>query len=213
LEVIPTGVDVAGIRALTPIDPRVAATWPADAIVVASLGRLAPEKSPETVLDALAVAARREPRFRLLVIGGGPSEAKLRARASQADLAGRVDFSGALPRIEALARLAGCDIFAFASRTETQGLVLAEALACGLPAVAVDGPGVRDSLREGVDGRIVEAEPADGRAQRLGSALAEVAGSDDDRDRMAEEARSGAERFALERRIGEVEALYRSILG
>ena len=213
LEVIPTGVDVAGIRALTPIDPRVAAAWPADAIVVASLGRLAPEKSPETVLDALAVAARREPRFRLLVIGGGPSEAKLRARASQADLAGRVDFSGALPRFEALARLAGCDIFAFASRTETQGLVLAEALACGLPAVAVDGPGVRDSLREGVDGRIVEAEPADGRAQRLGSALAEVAGSDDDRDRMAEEARNGAERFALERRIAEVEALYRSVLG
>ena len=63
---------------------------------------------------------------------------------------------------------AASDLFAFASRTETQGLVLAEALAAGLPAVAVEGPGVADSVRDGVDGRIVPAEPAATRASASG---------------------------------------------
>jgi 1,2-diacylglycerol 3-alpha-glucosyltransferase len=207
VRVIPTGVDVAGIRLLVPRDPRSAAGWPPEAIVVASLGRLAPEKSPMDVLEAVALAG-----LYLLVIGGGPSEGDLRARAGRPDLAGRVVFTGALPRPEALAAVAGADLFAFASRTETQGLVLAEALASGLPAVAVDGPGVRDSLRDGVDGMVVAAEPADGRATRLAAALAALAGDPDRRAAMATRARDDADRFSIDRRIDETEALYRSLV-
>ena len=212
VEVIPTGIDVAGIRALTPIDVRPAAGWPEEAVVVASLGRLAPEKSPLTVLDAVALAAARDPRTRLLVIGGGPSEGALRARAGAPDLAGRVHFTGPLPRVDALALLRGADLFVFASRTETQGLVLAEALAAGLPSVAVDGPGVRDSLRDGIDGRVVAAEPAKGRAQRLGEALAGLVGDPDERRHIAERVGADADRFALARRVEEVAELYRSLL-
>lgn len=207
VRVIPTGVDVAGIRALVPRDPRGDAGWPSDAIVVASLGRLAPEKSPMDVLEATALAG-----LHLVVIGGGPSEAELRARAERPDLAGRVAVTGALPRPEALAALAGADLFAFASRTETQGLVLAEALASGLPAVAVDGPGVRDSVRDGVDGLVVAAEPADGRAARLGSALAALAGDAERRAVMAARARGDADRFSIDRRMDETEALYASLV-
>jgi 1,2-diacylglycerol 3-alpha-glucosyltransferase len=207
VRVIPTGVDVAGIRALVPRDPRSAAGWPLDAIVVASLGRLAPEKSPMDVLEAIALTG-----LHMLFIGGGPSEADLRARAERPDLAGRVAFTGALPRPEALAALAGADLFAFASRTETQGLVLAEALASGLPAVAVDGPGVRDSVRDGVDGLVVAAEPADGRAARLGAALAALAGDPERRAVMAASARGDADRFSIDRRMDETEALYTSLV-
>ena len=92
------------------------------------------------VIDAAAAAIARVPAMRLLVIGGGPSEDGLQAHASAPDLAGRVRLTGALPRPEALAALAGADLFLFV-RTETQGMVLAEALAAGLPAIAVDGPG------------------------------------------------------------------------
>lgn len=207
VRVIPTGVDVAGIRALASRDPRSAAEWPADVVVVASLGRLAPEKSPMHVLDAVALAG-----LHLLVIGGGPSEADLRARAERPDLVGRVAFTGALPRPEALATLAGADLFAFASRTETQGLVLAEALASGLPAVAVDGPGVRDSVRDGVDGLIVAAEPAEGRAAQLGAELAGLAADPARRESMAARARDDADRFSIDRRMDETEALYASLV-
>lgn len=212
IEVIPTGVDVAGLGAVDAVDPRPLAGWPDDAVVAASLGRLAPEKSPHTLLEALAIAVPDVPRLRLLLIGGGPSEADLRRRAAAPDLAGRVAFTGTLPRPEALARLAGADLFVFASQTETQGLVLAEALSVGLPAVALEGPGVRDSVRDGIDGRVVRADDPHQRAAELAQAMASLAADDTARAASAERARAGADRFSIERRIEETEALYRSVL-
>jgi len=209
---IPTGVDVAGIRARAPVDPRPLAGWPPDTLVVASLGRLASEKSPLTILEAFAIAARRHRHLRLLIIGGGPMEADLRERAETPTLAGRVHLTGRLPRPDALAILAGSDLFAFASRTETQGIVLAEALAAGLPAVAVDGPGVLDSVREGIDGRVLPAEPDETRSARFAAALDELAGDDVGRASMATRARADAERFAVERRVAQMESLYRALV-
>ena len=213
VQVIPTGIDVAGIRALAAVDPRRQAGWAADTLVVVTLGRLAREKSVGTILEAVARAASRDDRVRLVVIGGGPLEDELRARAAEADLVGRVMLTGAKPRLEALALLAGADLFAFASQTETQGLVLAEALAAGLPAVAVDGPGVRDSVRDEIDGLVVTAEPLPSRAARVGDAIADLAADETRRGAMARRARDDADRFAIETRVQEVERLYRSLLG
>jgi len=209
--VIPTGVDVAGIQARQPVDPRPEAGWAPDTLVVASLGRLAPEKSPLTVLEAFRTALGGQPRLRLLLIGGGPMEEELRGRAQEPDLAGRVHLTGRLARPDALSALRGADMFVFASRTETQGLVLAEALSAGLPAIALDGPGVRDSVREGIDGRIVAADPETSRATRLAEVLERLAGDDVTRASMATRARSDATRFAVDARVAQVESFYLSL--
>ena len=209
VHVVPTGIDVDGIRALEPIDTRLEAGWPADAVVVATLGRLAPEKSVDVIVDAAGIVMERTHVARLLVIGGGPSEDALRRRAE--GLGRRARFTGALPRLEALARLRAADVFVFASRTETQGLVLAEALAAGLPAVAIEGPGVADSVRDGVDGHIVPADPAATRADRLGSAVADLVDDGGRRRRMAARAAGDADRFALATRVAEMEAIYRAV--
>lgn len=211
--VIPTGIDVEGIRAATPIDPRGPAGWPADAIVVASLGRLAPEKSPDLLLEAVLRAMDQVPRLHLLVVGGGPSHAALERRASSTEHAARIRFSGPLPRPDAIASIKGADLFAFASRSETQGLVLAEALAAGLPAIALDGPGVGDSVRHGIDGEIVPSEPAATVAQRLADAIAGHATRDAERRRKAERAGDDAARFGLGRRVEDVESLYAATMG
>jgi glycosyltransferase involved in cell wall biosynthesis len=208
--VIPTGIDVAGIRALGAVDPSVEAGWPHGALVVASLGRLAPEKSPQLLLEAMAIAAPRRPDLRLFVIGGGPSSEALSARAGRPDLAGRVHMTGPLPRPAALARLRGADLFAFTSRTETQGLVLAEALTAGLPAVAVEGPGVSESVRDGVDGTVVAFQPSASLPERLANALVETA-DPARRAALAERALAGAERFDVDRRLAELENLYARI--
>ena len=210
VHVVPTGIDVAGIRALTPVDPRIELGWEPDSIVAASLGRLAREKSPLTLLDAIAVAATRHPRLRLLVIGAGAAEAEVRARIARPDLAGRVALVGALPRTEALARLRGCDLFVFTSRTETQGLVLAEAITCGLPAVAVAGPGVADSVRHEIDGIVVDAMPEAERVARLAEAISSLVAEPARRAGLAARAAADADRFAIEGRVEEIETVYRA---
>jgi glycosyltransferase involved in cell wall biosynthesis len=194
------------LRGLEPIDPRTAAGWPSDSLVVATLGRLAREKNLELLVDAFQVAAAGEERLRLLFIGGGPLEASLRRRVERAGIAARVHFAGKQPHAVALAILAGADLFAFASQTETQGLVLAEALACGVPIVTLDGPGVADSVRHGIDGLVASDA---GELSRMIGALAADGGR---RAAMAAAARDGADRFAAERRIGEMEELYRELL-
>jgi glycosyltransferase involved in cell wall biosynthesis len=212
LRTIPTGIEVAAIRALDPIDPRPLAGWPADTVVVAGLGRLAPEKSPELLVEAFAEVAADEPTTRLLLIGGGPSETALRERAARPDLAGRVHLTGMRPRLEALALVKGADLLVSASRTETQGLVLAEALAAGLPVVALDGPGVADSVRHGVDGLIVPSEPAAQRQKHLALALQGLIGDPERRAGLAAAATAGADRFSVAARIGSMVDLYRELL-
>ena len=210
VHVAPTGVDVAGIRALDPVDPRRSAGWSHDTVVVAALGRLAPEKRPELLADAFAAARAMAPELRLLVIGGGPSEEGLRATVA-GDLARSVAFTGRVDRLEALRMLRGSDLFLFVSQTETQGLVLAEALAAGLPAVAAEGPGVRDSVRDGLDGVVVADAPRRELVRQLAAALAGLAPAERRRP-LAARAAADADRFSIERRVTAVEALYRMLL-
>jgi 1,2-diacylglycerol 3-alpha-glucosyltransferase len=207
---IPTGLELEALRSLTPIDPRLEAGWPPDSIVAVSVGRLAREKNVEVLLEAVAAAARDVGSLRLLLVGDGPLRGRVEQRARGADLAGRVHLAGRLPRPEALALAAGASCFCFASLTETQGLVLAEALALGLPVVALDGPGVADTVRAGVDGTVVGAGPGEG--DRLAGALVEVAADAGLRARLSRAALEGSERFAIGSRIGEMLDLYRTLL-
>jgi 1,2-diacylglycerol 3-alpha-glucosyltransferase len=210
---IPTGLDLDWIAGLPQGHPRREAGWtPGVDFVVASVGRLAREKSVDVLLEAFARAAAERPEMRLLLIGAGPLEEMVRGRAQRPDLLGRVFVTGRRPREEAIGLLKACELFAFASHTETQGLVLAEALACGVPVVALEGPGVRDTVRDGIDGIVVPHDPQPGADDRLASALVSLANDPKRREEMADSAREGASRFALQHRIQEVVELYRETL-
>jgi 1,2-diacylglycerol 3-alpha-glucosyltransferase len=211
---IATGVDVHAVAALAPADVRSPLGWPADALVVASLGRVAREKNVDVLLEAFARAAAVDGRVRFLLIGGGPSVDSVRERARRPDLAGRLAVTGALPHRDALGQLRACDVFAFASQTETQGLVLAESLAAGVPVVALDGPGVADSVRDGIDGLVIDTAGSRGEqaAELLADGIDRVTRHQELRDRLAKAARDGAERFSSERRIGQVVDLYREVI-
>jgi 1,2-diacylglycerol 3-alpha-glucosyltransferase len=210
---IPTGLDLDGIAAVPEGHPRREAGWtPGVDFLVASLGRLAREKSVDVLLEAFARVAAKRPDMRFLLIGAGPMEKMVRSRAQRPDLRNRVFVTGLRSHDEALGLLKACELFAFASHTETQGLVLAEALACGVPVVALEGPGVRDTVRDGIDGIVVARDPQAEAADRLASALVSLADDQARREGMARSAREGAPRFALQRRVGEVVELYRETL-
>jgi phosphatidylinositol alpha 1,6-mannosyltransferase len=126
------------------------------------VGRLAPEKRVAQVVDAFRVASEMIPRgvIHLVIAGAGPREAELRAAAPP-----DVTFLGVLDRRSRLPDLyANCDAFAFASVTETLGLVVLEAMASGLPVIAVPEGGVRDHLHDGRNGIACRAGDVSGMA-------------------------------------------------
>lgn len=134
---------------------------PQDAFVVGHLGRLAPEKNLEFLARAVADFVASHPQAHFLVVGSGPSETLLRDVFARAGLDARLHIAGILQRQELADALHAMDGFAFASTSETQGMVLTEAMAAGLPVVALDATGVREVVRDGENGRLLlEAAPA-----------------------------------------------------
>ena len=167
ISVIPTGIDLETWRAPIAPDPRdalgIAPTQP----VLLFVGRLAFEKNVEFLLTMLSKLIEQRPDACLVLAGEGPAEKHLRKLTAQLGLDAHVHFVGYLPRdgqLQALYRAA--DAFVFASATETQGLVLVEALALGLPVVALAEMGTRDVVREG-EGCLIAPNDPQGFAQRV----------------------------------------------
>ena len=131
-----------------------------DEIVLISVGRLAKEKNFETLLRAAALVMKERSHVRLVIIGGGLEEKSLTKLAAELGIAGQVEFTGTVPYEDVPSYLKAADIFCFASVTETQGLVTMEAMAAGLPIVAVDATGTSDAVDDGQDGLLTENNPA-----------------------------------------------------
>jgi 1,2-diacylglycerol 3-alpha-glucosyltransferase len=101
------------------------------------------------LLRAFARIAPARPQARLLLVGRGPRERSLRRQARKLGLGEKVILTGPIPHSEVPHYAAAADLFVFPSVTETQGLVLIEAMAAGTPAVAVETPALMDVLAEG----------------------------------------------------------------
>lgn len=157
---IPTGIDLKPLREADGSDVRQKRGWGDDTVLI-SVGRLAKEKSFDTLLEAAAIVMRDHPKVRLAIVGGGLEERSLKKLARDLGIADRVDFVGTVPYEEVPGYLKAADIFCFASTTETQGLVTMEAMAAGLPIVAVDATGTRDAVTNGEQGLLTDDNSAD----------------------------------------------------
>jgi 1,2-diacylglycerol 3-alpha-glucosyltransferase len=158
IEVIPTGIDCAPLRAGDGAAFRASARIPADALVVGHVGRLAPEKNLGFLTRALVRFAREQPRAHVLIVGDGPCAAQIDAEFARAGLAAQLHRTGTLQHEALWSAYRAMDVFAFSSCSETQGIVLAEAMAAGVPVVALDAPGTREVVTDGRNGRLLPAE-------------------------------------------------------
>jgi glycosyltransferase involved in cell wall biosynthesis len=153
--VIPTGLNLEPYQSSDGKKLRANKNWQHDKVMV-STGRLAPEKNWDTLLKAAAKVYREHPDLRVVIIGYGPDEEELQSLAAELGILDRVTFTGKLPFAEVTKYLKAADFFGFASVTETQGLVTMEAMAAGLPVVAVDASGTRDIIDNGEQGFLVQ---------------------------------------------------------
>jgi glycosyltransferase involved in cell wall biosynthesis len=168
--VVPSGVPTARLRAAAPTRAAARARLglPADAFVVAGVGRLVPIKGFDILVDALPAIAARVPSARALLIGDGEERAALEARAAALGVRERLSITGALSDVEGA--LAAADVLAAPSRNEGMGRVLVEAMALGLPVVGAMVGGIPDVIVDGECGRLVAADDA----PALAGALAEL---------------------------------------
>jgi len=146
IEIIPTGVDLdmfGGAPRRTADDIRRAHAGP----IALFAGRLGKEKNVELLIEAFALAREQVPGARLIIAGDGPLRGALRERAAALGIEGCVELVGPLDQPDLGAYYRAADAFAFASTSETQGLVLVEAMAHGLPVAAVDCPVSREVVR------------------------------------------------------------------
>lgn len=207
IEVLATAaIDPAIVASLEPAWVRPTFGLPEDRPLLVTASRLGKEKSVHVVLEAFA-QVRRDRDARLLVVGGGPEEGALRQVAQRLGIEAQTVFAGLQPHRKALECMAACDVFVFASQTETQGLAIIEAMAAGAPVVAVDAGGVADAVRDGETGYLVPPS-ADALAERV-IALLENPGL---RQALALHARQAAREFSPDMLTRQLMDLYRSLV-
>jgi 1,2-diacylglycerol 3-alpha-glucosyltransferase len=161
VEVIPTGVDLPNFASGDGSAFRVREGIPQSSFLLGHLGRLAKEKNLRFLATAVARFLRRHPEARFLLAGEGPAGEEIRQILDSAGVVDRLHSTGVLGRHELASAYQAMDVFVFASLTETQGMVLTEAMAAGIPVVAVDASGVREVVRDGVNGRLLPGADAE----------------------------------------------------
>jgi 1,2-diacylglycerol 3-alpha-glucosyltransferase len=205
MSVIPTGapkrtfLDRSELRQQLGITP--------DQRVLLYVGRIAREKNLATLFQMAALAFKEDATLRLWLVGDGPYRHALAEFARELGIGDRVRFVGFVPRAEVDHYYAACDLFVFSSITETQGLVVQEAMTYGLPAIAVAGGGASAAIIEGQNGFIVKNDP-----QMFSQCVLRVMREEELYARFSEEATRAVREHGTAEMCERVLDVYRSVL-
>lgn len=209
VEVIPTGVPLRKFQQGDDTWLRRTYNIPADHLVCIFVGRLTKEKNIDFLLKAFSSIKKSFPDVHLVIVATGPLEDELKKLTVHLGL--RLDedviFTGFLSEENLVNAYRGADLFTFASVTETQGIVLIEAMAAGLPVVAIRAGGVPDMVDDGIDGLLAKNEEDD-----FVEKVCRVLGDRDLRSRLTEGAKAKAYRMSAEGTADRLELKYRQLV-
>lgn len=183
--VVPPGVDH---EAYTPGEPS---RQP----LVVWIGRLEWCKRCDVMIDAMVGVRQRLASARLVVIGEGAAREKLEARVHELGLEGVVTFTGFVPEKDKIAWLRSASVVVNTSEKEGWGMTVMEGSACGTPSVSTDVPGLRDAVRDGETGLLVDY----GDARALADSVVAILSDESLRARLVANGVEWAARFAWER--------------
>lgn len=206
----PTTVIPTGIPAARPIDRDEArhrlGIAPHHKVLLYT-GRIALEKNVVQLLKAAAIMFREDPDLRFWLVGGGPAIGECQRVARELQIGDRVTFAGFQPRHDVNQYYAVADLFWFASVTETQGLVVVEAMSYGLPVVVASGGGASMAVENGVNGYIIRNDP-----ELFAEKASEILSNPLKMRDMGEAARQAADEYTIPRMADRVLAVYQEVL-
>ena len=165
-------------------------------ILLVYTGRVGPEKNIQFLLQAFAGVAHALENVHLIVIGGGakPIEAEIQKLVADLGIGERTRFTGMIPYEDLPSHLLMCDIFVTASVTEVHPLSVIEGMACGLPVMGIESPGVGDTVEDGKTGFLSTEDLASFTAKLTRLCLDARL-----RQKMGDAARQASTNYAIER--------------
>jgi glycosyltransferase involved in cell wall biosynthesis len=154
VETIPTGIDLGQYEAWKESDVKqFRDKYAPDGALLISVSRMSLEKNLDFLIEGLRkVMSRVDDPVYCLLVGGGPEQERLETKVEKFGLSNRIFFAGETTPAEVVRSYLAADLFVFASTSETQGMVLLEAMAGGCPVVAVNASGVYDVVEDGYNG-------------------------------------------------------------
>ena len=210
IEEIPTGVDTEFFARGQGSGFRKSHGVSDSAMVVGHVGRLAPEKNLEYLAEAVVFFLKENPEAFFLVVGSGPSETDIRRIFKENDQERQLIMTGTLSGQQLSDAFKAMDIFVFASKTETQGMVLTEAMAAGKPVVALDASGAREVVQDGENGFLLQGDTL---SHDFAKAVGELTRQVQENDKWRKRARNTAKKFSRKVCTGRMVNVYESIRG
>jgi glycosyltransferase involved in cell wall biosynthesis len=201
----------SGIKPVTETprpDAREQLGIPADAFAIMYAGRIAVEKNLGLLLKAFKIVRNRYPNVHLLLAGSGPYLDECRELAGTLGISEATTFAGMLSREQLNTAYRVSNLFAFPSMTETQGLVVCEALTAGLPCVAVKAGANPEVLEDGVDSILTQNS-----IRAFAKSVCSVVSDDGLRNRLSRGAIHNSARFSIDAMTDRFESLYESAVG
>ena len=207
-EVIPTGIEPASFVLGDREGFRNNYNIPQDRPVLLFVGRVAHEKNIGFLLKVLVQVRKEIPDILFVIAGEGPARVSLEKDSNELGLSDSVMFIGYLDRnTELNSCYRSADIFIFSSRTETQGLVLLEAMAQGVPVVSTAELGTRDVLKEGQGVWIAREEVAE-----FSEKIVRMLGNADARKALSVSGRDYAHGWSASKQAERMVAFYQGAL-
>lgn len=155
---IPTGIETGDYKDGDPHWLRQTFHIPDNHRILLFVGRIGQEKNIEFLIKCFNIVQQQLPETSLVLVGGGPQEQELKEMVVSLGIQEKVIFTGTLDKKLVINCYLGADLFVFASVTETQGLVIGEAKAAGLPVVAIDAFGVKEMVTNERSGYLTQLD-------------------------------------------------------
>lgn len=182
---------------------------PEEAFLAGYAGRVAKEKNLVFLCDAVETFLKERENAHFLLVGDGDMMGPLKERFEKAGCGRRFHTTGVLKGRDLVDAYHAMDLMVFASRSETQGLVLAEAMAAGVPVVGLDAPGTREVVDHGKNGTLVREEDKD---MFAGAIMDLMDAGDTVKERFAAEARRTAAFFSMGKSTRRLAGIYKELV-
>jgi glycosyltransferase involved in cell wall biosynthesis len=206
ISVIPTGIET---KLYSPLNPhQVKLAWGIDKAdqILLFVGRLATEKNIDFLVRAFLRVLKKNNAAHLMLVGDGPDKVRLQDYVAKNNLGHKITITGFLAREQTIELFNSADLFVFPSVTDTQGIVIIEAMAGGTVPVAVDRLGPHDMIKDGITGRLSPLNEA-----KFAAIILDLLANPSERKKMATAARAQAKHFDVSVTAAAMEKLYLSL--